>query len=132
MNDRYRDAKPTRRFARPEWRVSAKADAHINGVECLELVESGPLLLKHDDPLVDFHRALLTGIPASDIRLHGRSDLNVVASAMPIGNIATFSDPGYCSQTATSVGAEHFPLDRIPGNATPNRCVSRVWATRRS
>jgi len=34
-------AGPTGWFARPGWRVSAKADAHINGVECLELVDSG-------------------------------------------------------------------------------------------
>ena len=38
-------AKPTRRFARPEWRVSANADAHINGVECLKLVGRRPMPL---------------------------------------------------------------------------------------
>ncbi len=32
--------KADRPFARSEWRVSAKADAHINDAECFELVVS--------------------------------------------------------------------------------------------
>lgn len=40
-HDRHWGAKPMGQFAQPEWRGSAKADAHIDDAECLKLVDTG-------------------------------------------------------------------------------------------
>ena len=42
-------AKPADRFERPEWRVSAKADAYIKDAERLEVVDC---CRNHDRPFV--------------------------------------------------------------------------------
>lgn len=54
-------AEPTRRFARPEWRASAKADAHINGVERLIMVGSCRSSLLFWRPSADVGSPILAG-----------------------------------------------------------------------